>query len=117
MGAAYKPDVSDDRESASLEVVRWLERRGAQVAILEPFVPRERLEGQGFTVAELADLGDFDLAVVLTDHSSLPFESVAATVPVVFDTRGCIESSGSRRQTSTLYETEDPGSHHGPLAR
>lgn len=88
MGAAYKPDVSDDRESASLEVVRRLERRGAQVAILEPFVPRERLEGQGFTVAELADLGDFDLAVVLTDHSSLPFESVAATVPVVFDTRG-----------------------------
>ena len=38
-GMAYKPDVSDVRESPALDVAELLLRRGAEVTYSDPFVP------------------------------------------------------------------------------
>lgn len=94
LGAAYKPDVSDDRESASLEVVRRLHKRGADVEILDPHVPRRRLLEQGFVVADPEKVDGFDVAVVLTDHSTIPYQRISDSVPLVFDTRGIYRRLG-----------------------
>lgn len=94
LGAAYKPDVSDDRESASLDVVRKLAKKGAVVDVLDPHVPAARLLKAGFEVADPSELDGYDLAIVLTDHSNLPYEHVAKQLPVVFDTRGIYRRRG-----------------------
>jgi UDP-N-acetyl-D-glucosamine dehydrogenase len=94
VGIAYKPNVSDDRESASIDVAKRLQRRGAKVAVLDPHVAEERITRHGFEVASADDLSAFDLAAILTDHSDLSYEKIAALVPVVFDSRGVYRRLG-----------------------
>ena len=94
VGLSYKPDISDDRESASLEVARRLSDRGAEVVGLDPFIDDRRIEKHGFEAANDGDFSGFDLAVILTDHSSISYEVIARSVPLVFDTRGVYRRLG-----------------------
>lgn len=95
LGIAYKPDVADDRESASVEVIKHLTERGAQVSVLDTVVGEDRIRHHGFEpVSPDADLSGFPLAVVLTDHHSLDYVKVAEQVGEVFDTRGIYRRLG-----------------------
>jgi UDP-N-acetyl-D-glucosamine dehydrogenase len=95
LGLSYKPNVSDDRESASVEVARLLKSSGARVSVLDPHVDDERIRAHGFdVVSDGSDLTGFDLATVLTDHAAVDYQRVAAEVPVVFDTRGIYRRLG-----------------------
>lgn len=96
VGIAYKPDIADDRESASIEVLRELEKRGALISVIDPVIGKERVESHGFTyVDESADLSAFSLAVVLTDHGVLDLAAIARQVAAVFDTRGAYRKLGA----------------------
>jgi UDP-N-acetyl-D-glucosamine dehydrogenase len=98
VGAAYKRNIADDRESPSIDVLRLLARRGAELGVLDPHVPTDRLARHGFTaVPDDADLSDWDLAVVLTDHDVVDYGRLAEQVPQVFDTRGVYRRLGLAR--------------------
>ncbi len=95
VGVAYKPNIADDRESPAIDVLRLLERRGAELGVLDPHVPPDRLERHGFTATEHADdLSEWDLAVVLTDHDAIDYAALAEQVELVFDTRGVYRRKG-----------------------
>ena len=95
VGIAYKADVADDRESASLEVVRQLVSRGARVSVLDPVVGEDRIRRHGFEPVDPdSDLSHFPLAVVLTDHRMIDYASLAGQVGEVFDTRGVYRRTG-----------------------
>jgi UDP-N-acetyl-D-glucosamine dehydrogenase len=94
VGIAYKPNVSDDRESASVDVANRLAERGASVSVYDPYVGSERIAEHGFETAELGDLSGFDLAAVLTDHAGAPYERLARDIPLVFDARGIYRRLG-----------------------
>lgn len=95
IGISYKAGIADDRESASLEILRELTKRGALVSVLDPVVGGERIAEHGFAVEEgETDLGSYALAVVLTDHPGIDYEKVAREVPVVYDTRGVYRRLG-----------------------
>jgi nucleotide sugar dehydrogenase len=86
VGAAYKPDTGDLRESPAVEVISRLTVLGADVTVYEPHAP-------GFVGGrdELIGLLDrFELAVVLTDHRDVPYDAIVRTVPRVLDTRGAL---------------------------
>jgi len=96
VGIAYKPDVADDRESASIEVLRELQRRGAEISVLDPVVGAERIASHGFAaVAPDAPFHSHAIAVILTDHGVLDLDRIAAEVPIVLDARGAYRRSGS----------------------
>ncbi len=98
LGAAYKPNVSDDRESPALDVLRLLAARGAVVGVSDPHVPAERLASRGYEVVPTGGpLGDWQLAVLLTDHDAFDLDAVAEQVDLVFDTRGAYRSRGIAR--------------------
>lgn len=40
LGVAYKPEVSDTRRSPALEFMQILKKRGIQVSVFDPFVPK-----------------------------------------------------------------------------
>jgi UDP-N-acetyl-D-glucosamine dehydrogenase len=95
VGVAYKKNIADDRESPAMDVLGLLARRGAELAVLDPHVHRDRLARHGFHVMEEgADLSSFDLAVVLTDHDRIDYSGVASEIDVVFDTRGVYRRKG-----------------------
>ena len=45
LGAAYKPDIDDLRESPALDVIGLLQNKGANVAYHDPYVPIIRADG------------------------------------------------------------------------
>jgi UDP-N-acetyl-D-glucosamine dehydrogenase len=95
IGISYKAGIADDRESASLEILRELAKRGATVSVLDPVVGAERIAEHGFGVETgEADLSGYALAAVLTDHPGIDYERVAREVPVVYDTRGVYRRLG-----------------------
>ncbi len=95
VGIAYKPDVADDRESASLAVLDELARRGANVSVLDPVVGRARIREHDFAAVDQGDdLTGFAIAAVLTDHTDLDLAAIAGAVPLVFDARGAYRRRG-----------------------
>ena len=92
IGIAYKPNIADDRESASIDVLRILEGRGAIVEVHDPVVGDDRIEENGFTPSQ--GLGRYDVAVVLTDHDVIDLMGIADRSTVVFDARGAYRKRG-----------------------
>jgi UDP-N-acetyl-D-glucosamine dehydrogenase len=95
LGIAYKPNIADDRESASLEVLRILEGRGAQITVFDPIVGDARIRHDGFTPGD--GEGSHDIAIILTDHDVFDLEAIADRCEVVFDTRGACRRRGIDR--------------------
>ena len=95
VGISYKADVADDRESASLHVIRELVTRGAEVSVLDPVIGEERIRAHGYEpISADDDLSAFPLAVVLTDHTAIDYRALADQVGQVFDTRGVYRRLG-----------------------
>ena len=97
VGVAYKRNISDDRESPSRDVLSRLATRGAEIGVHDPLVDPQRLARDGYSVVDsLDDLSGWDLAIVLTDHDVVDYAALAASVSLVFDTRGVYRRLGAR---------------------
>ncbi len=90
LGAAYKRDVDDVRESPALDIISLLRQRGAEVAYCDPHVaelqldPETRLKAADYSPALLRSA---DCVVVVTDHSAFDWQEIAANSTVIVDTR------------------------------
>jgi UDP-N-acetyl-D-glucosamine dehydrogenase len=95
IGIAYKPDVTDHRESASLQVLQVLTGRGANVSVLDPLVGPEQTSALGYKPVGSDDNFDhFQIAIILTDHTSIDYRRVVREVPLVYDSRGVLRRLG-----------------------
>jgi UDP-N-acetyl-D-glucosamine dehydrogenase len=96
LGVAYKPDISDTRESPALDVIGLLREKGAEVQYFDPFVPS--IEHEGWGMESISDListvKDVDCVVIITDHAEVDYSSVAAEASLIFDTRNIMGSKG-----------------------
>ncbi len=93
IGAAYKRDIDDMRESPALDVIELLKRRGATVTYSDPFVPVLKHGPVSLTAIDfdqaLAD--GCDCAVIVTDHSSFDYPAIVRRFPLVVDTRNALK--------------------------
>ncbi|WP_142986875.1 nucleotide sugar dehydrogenase [Halorubrum cibi] len=89
VGVAYKPDVSDVRESPAYDVMGLLEERGAKISYHDPYVPEFEVEGETYESIELTEqiLRRADCTLIVTDHDVLDLDSIVDHAPLVFDTR------------------------------
>jgi UDP-N-acetyl-D-glucosamine dehydrogenase len=86
LGVAYKPGVSDIRESPALKIIQHLQARGGDVVYHDPHVAE--LPKLGLSNLPLDEaIAGADVAVIVTAHPSVDHKAVAAAVPVV-DLRG-----------------------------
>jgi UDP-N-acetyl-D-glucosamine dehydrogenase len=88
VGVAYKRDVSDMRESPAIDVVELLHHKGASLSYIDPYVPvfeegSMRLESLPLD----ADASQFDLAIIVTDHTDFDYARLVSSAKVIFDTR------------------------------
>lgn len=101
LGVAYKADVGDLRESPALEIIARLRKSGAKVSFHDPYVESLRLEAENdalMTGVPLDDqrLGDADIVVVVTNHSSYAWEVVARHATLILDTRNALQGVEGR---------------------
>ena len=91
-GVAYKPNVSDVRESPAIAVAELLRRRGAAVTYSDPFVPSVRAGAVSMdaVTADQALAGGIDCAVITTDHRGVDYRAIAGSAPLVVDTRNAL---------------------------
>jgi UDP-N-acetyl-D-glucosamine dehydrogenase len=87
LGASYKAEVGDTRESPALKIIRLLRELGAEIAYHDPHVPE--LPDLDLASVDLdAALAEADLVCIVTAHSAIDYQSVVDTAPLVVDPRG-----------------------------
>ncbi|MDR5674209.1 nucleotide sugar dehydrogenase [Halalkaliarchaeum sp. AArc-GB] len=89
LGAAYKPNVGDTRNSPALRVADRLDDR-AKVTVVDPHVDDEGTARRLLRSPEEADLAGADAVVLLVDHDAFDLEYVGKTAKFVFDTRNAM---------------------------
>ncbi|TYC67340.1 nucleotide sugar dehydrogenase [Stappia sp. BW2] len=92
VGISYKKNVSDTRESASLDVIKNLQNLGANVTVYDPVATISK-EDCNFSVTENLEksLEANDATLILTDHDVIDWNLIANKSAIVFDTRKVIK--------------------------
>jgi UDP-N-acetyl-D-glucosamine dehydrogenase len=99
LGVAYKAGVGDIRDSPALEIIEALQTRGALLDYADPRVAQVQVGGHLLkSVAwEQADLGAYDLVLLLTAHPEFDPQRLVADARLVVDTRNATGSLGEFR--------------------
>jgi UDP-N-acetyl-D-glucosamine dehydrogenase len=98
LGLAYKRDIDDLRESPSLTIIELLREKGALVAYNDPYFPKVghgRHYDLNMTNTPLDNLGQYDAAVIVTDHSDYDYKAIVAQSQLVVDTRNATKGIDS----------------------
>ena len=95
LGIAYKPNISDMRESPAIKLISLLRNAGAEVAYHDPHVPRFSENGVALESAQL-DPGAYDCVVIVTDHDAIDYDELVERAQLVVDLRNATGSNGRR---------------------
>jgi len=99
LGAAYKSDVDDDRESPGMKILELLGAKGAAVAYSDPYVPRlprTRHHDLGLVSVPLSaeSVSSYDAVVLVTDHSAFPYQMIHEAARLIVDGRDAFRRRG-----------------------
>jgi UDP-N-acetyl-D-glucosamine dehydrogenase len=91
IGAAYKKNVEDVRESPAIRIIQLLHERLAKVSYYDPFVPRletRHLE-QPLTSRQISReaIAASDAVIIVTDHANIDYQMILDNAQLVVDTR------------------------------
>ena len=89
LGVAYKAGVGDVRDSPALEIIDAFSMRGARVEYADPHVPQLQIGSRRLEPVpwDRAELGAYDLVMVLTAHPEFDARRLVAEARLVLDTR------------------------------
>ena len=97
LGAAYKKDIEDVRESPIENIIVELEKHKANFEYNDPFVPefKNEVNKKTYHSVDLDNIGDFDLVVVITNHTKYDFKKIVKQSQLILDTRYAIKNINS----------------------
>ena len=95
LGLSYKPNIDDDRESPSFELIELLDHRGAEVSYCDPYIPKSRrgrkfdleIESVPCTPEEFAK---YDAVLLSTPHREFKDAALYRNAKLVIDTRNVV---------------------------
>jgi len=94
LGAAYKPDIDDVRESPALDVIALLKKKGADVSYHDPHIKQIHHEKEGWKMETVTDVmkavKEADAVVIVTNHSSYDYKAILAEAIFIFDSRNAL---------------------------
>jgi UDP-N-acetyl-D-glucosamine dehydrogenase len=92
LGAAYKRDIDDVRESPALDIIHLLRRLGAKVTFFDPYVQSIRLDDITLESEDLfTAVAEADCVVIATDHRNVDYETVVERSRLIVDTRNALK--------------------------
>jgi UDP-N-acetyl-D-glucosamine dehydrogenase len=104
LGAAYKKNVDDPRESPSFVLMELLLQKGAELTYNDPHVPvlprmrhhdLPRMESVELTAEFLKEQ---DCVLIATDHAAYDYEFIVQHAPMVLDTRNATAAVEAGRE-------------------
>jgi UDP-N-acetyl-D-glucosamine dehydrogenase len=95
VGVAYKPDISDTRESPAVKLMGLLENAGSEISYHDPHVPSLAENGLALSSVPL-DPSAYDCVVVVTNHSSIDYDRLVEEARLVVDLRNATGTNGRR---------------------
>jgi UDP-N-acetyl-D-glucosamine dehydrogenase len=103
VGVAYKPDIPDDRESPSYEIMKILQGKGAEIDYYDPFIPviephaGSPWAGRHSIVWSPETLSGYTAAVVCTPHHGVDYATLAEQIPLIVDACNVVPKNGKAR--------------------
>jgi len=99
LGAAYKKNVDDMRESPSLKLIEIFREKGSVVDYSDPFIPilpQTRKYNFDMNSVELnaENLSKYDLVVLSTDHDDFDYSFIHEHSKILLDTRNAFGRHG-----------------------
>jgi len=98
LGAAYKPDIDDLRESPAIDVIRLLEQKGAKVSYHDPYIPV--VKEDGWEISSITDLmagvEAADCVVIVTNHKTYDYAAILKKSRLIVDTRNALGKKGMK---------------------
>ena len=97
LGAAYKKDIGDPRESPSFRIMELLLDLNAKLSYNDPFIPslpkmrKFNIQLDSVPISEKT-LKSFDCVVIITDHSAYNFDFILKHSKMIVDTRNVIKN-------------------------
>jgi UDP-N-acetyl-D-glucosamine dehydrogenase len=92
IGAAYKPDVDDIRESPALDIIGLLKQKGAEVFYHDPYIPM--IAHDDWSLKSIGDVvpgvRDMDCVVIVTNHYNYDYARILENAPLIIDTRNAL---------------------------
>lgn len=105
LGAAYKQDIDDYRESPAVRVMEEFRRTGANVDYYDPYVPKYRDNGawyEGIPALTEEAVGSYDLVCIATAHTKVDYAMVCRCGVPVFDCKNVCKGIKNRENLETL---------------
>lgn len=106
LGVSYKPNIGDARRSPAEPIIDGLVTEGATVDYFDPFVPE--FHGRRSINLEAAQPSDYDLAVLLTEHSTVDYSALAEAGWKIIDARIALKPYVSKRGRQQNRRREKP---------
>jgi UDP-N-acetyl-D-glucosamine dehydrogenase len=99
VGVAYKADIDDMRESPAIRIAELLATDEAELLYHDSFVPEFKAEGVDLTSVDLTPelLLGVDAVLIVTNHSSIPYDMIVQHAPLVLDTRNALKTFDSNK--------------------
>ncbi len=94
IGVAYKKDIDDCRESPALDIIKLLDDAGSNVQYYDPYVSSlnfDNIKLKSLKKLDSTILSDFDICVIVTDHSNINFKNILDSDINIIDTRNVFD--------------------------
>lgn len=90
IGASYKPDVSDTRESPAIRIWKILKRKNISVSYHDPHVPK--INGAVSKELSKKTIGDHDMIIIVTNHNNISYNEFLNLKKPILDTRNVFKN-------------------------
>ena len=90
IGVAYKKDIDDTRESPAIDIIELLRNAGSNIDYHDPYVPNLSINNKTYNSLNISDcsiLSNYDVCVVVTNHSNIDYENIYNNCQLIIDTR------------------------------
>jgi UDP-N-acetyl-D-glucosamine dehydrogenase len=96
LGAAYKADIDDLRESPALDVIGLLQGKGAEVSYHDPYIAHYQHDGAEMRSVEdlMAAVREVDCVAIITNHKTYDYAAILDGAKLIVDTRNALGEQG-----------------------
>jgi len=105
IGATFKRDVDDARNSPAIKLIELLHKEGVKnLNFTDPYLRTIRVPDKIFRAQDLNEklLKDADVSVIVTDHTTYDYEWIVAFSKQIVDTRNATKKIRNNREKITL---------------